>query len=222
MTAPQSTVFLQHNRVRLALHTLRAGEGRALLLLHGLGEASPAKEPMELVEWPGPIYALDFTGHGASTVPQGGGYTCELLMADVDIALTRLGGATLMGRGLGAYVALLAAGARPDRVRGAILRDGPGLGGGGATFNSPFIPYVDVSQKAPPDPYALVELATDVRPADYASTFARQAGQFSGLSQPVMVCARERPTWLAAVMTELDIEACTLHQAISWYAHSDS
>jgi pimeloyl-ACP methyl ester carboxylesterase len=222
MTAPQSTVFLQHNRIRLALHTLRAGEGRALLLLHGLGEASPAREPSELVEWPGPIYALDFTGHGASTVPQGGGYTCELLMADVDIALSRLQGATLMGRGLGAYVALLTAGGRPDRVRGAILRDGPGMAGGGPAFNSPFIAHVDTSHKGPPDPYALIELATDVRPADYASTFARQAGQFSGLSQPIMVCARERPPWLAAVMTELDIETSTLHQAISWYSHADS
>jgi pimeloyl-ACP methyl ester carboxylesterase len=222
MTAPQSTVFLQHNRVRLALHTLRAAEGRALLLLHGLGEASPAREPSELVEWEGPIYALDFTGHGASTVPQGGGYTCELLMADVDFALTHLQSATLMGRGLGAYVALLAAGARPHRVRGAILRDGPGLAGGGATFNSPFIAHVDTTQPSPPDPYALVELATDVRPPDYASTFARQAAQFSGLSQPIMICARERPAWMNAVMTELDIEVSTLHQAISWYAHSDS
>jgi pimeloyl-ACP methyl ester carboxylesterase len=222
MTAPQSTEFLQHNRVRLALHTLRAAEGRALLLLHGLGEASPAKEPLELVEWPGPIYALDFTGHGASTIPQGGGYTCELLMADVDIALARLQGATLMGRGLGAYVALLEAGARPNRVRGAILRDGPGLAGGGPAFNSPFIAHVDGSQKSPPDPYALVELATDVRPADYSSTFAHQAAQFSGLSLPIMVCARERPPWLAAVMSELDIEVSTLHQAISYYSQADS
>lgn len=222
MTAPQTTVFLQHNRVRLALHTLRAGEGRALLLLHGLGEASPEREPAELVEWPGPIYALDFTGHGASTIPKGGGYTCELLMADVDAALTRLHSATLVGRGLGAYVALLAAGGRPDRVRGAILRDGPGLAGGGPTFNSPFIGHVDTTQKAPPDPFALLELATDVRPADYASTFARQAAQFSGLAQPIMVCARERPPWLQAVMTELDIETTTVYQALNWYARSDS
>ena len=98
---------------------------------------------------------------------------------------------------------------------------GPGLAGGGATFNSPFVPYVDHSQKTPPDPYAMIELATDVRPPDYASTFARQAGQFSGLSQPIMVCCRERPAWLAAVMTELDIEVSTLHQALSQYARSD-
>jgi pimeloyl-ACP methyl ester carboxylesterase len=216
------TTYLQHNRVRLALHTLRPGSGRALLLLHGLGEKSPTREPSELVEWPGPIYALDFTGHGASTVPVGGGYTCELLMADVDTALAKLQSATLMGRGLGAYVALLAAGARPERVRGAILRDGPGLSGGGPTFNSPFVPYVDTTLQGPPDPYALVELAIDVRPADYAASFARQAGQFSGLTQPITVCARERPPWLAAVMTELDIETNSVSQALNWYASSDS
>jgi len=221
MNHPPSPELLQHNRVQLALHTLREGHGRALLLLHGLGERSPSVEPLELIEWPGPIYALDFTGHGASTVPVGGGYTCELLMADVDTALVKLQSATLMGRGLGAYVALLAAGARPERVKGAILRDGPGLSGGGATFNSPFVLHVDPAQKGPPDPYALVELATDVRPADYAAGFARQAGQFSGLSLPIIVCARERPGWLTAVMTELDIESMTLPQALAWYARSD-
>lgn len=221
MNAAQSPVFLQHNRIRLALHTLRAGEGKSLLLLHGLGERSPAMVPMELSEWPGPVYALDFTGHGQSTIPTSGGYTCELLMADVDTALIRLQHATLVGRGLGAYVALLIAGSRPERVRGAILRDGPGLAGGGASFNSPYIPYVDPQRAAPPDPYALIELATDVRPQDYASGFARQAAQFSGLSQPLMVCARERPPWLAAVMSELDLETCTLHQALSWYADSE-
>lgn len=221
MNAAQSPVFLQHNRIRLALHTLRAGEGRALLLLHGLGERSPASVPSELITWPGPVFALDFTGHGQSTIPTAGGYTCELLMADVDFALTRLHSVTLVGRGLGAYVALLIAGSRPERVRGTILRDGPGLAGGGATFNSPYIPYVDPQHSAPPDPYALVELATDVRPQDYASGFARQAAQFSGLSQPIMVCARERPPWLAAVMHELDLETCTLQQAISWYVDSE-
>jgi pimeloyl-ACP methyl ester carboxylesterase len=216
----RTTVFLQHNRIRLALHTLKASDGgRAvpILLLHGLGERSPERAPDELLDWPGAVYALDFTGHGASTIPAAGGYTCELLMADVDTALAKIGNATLFGRGLGAYVALLIAGSRPDRVRGAVLTDGPGLAGGGSASNSPFIPYVDPSQPSPPDPYALVELAVDVRPRDYASVFARQAAQFSGLSEPITVCARERPPWLAAVMSELDIELMTLSQALSHY-----
>jgi pimeloyl-ACP methyl ester carboxylesterase len=220
-SSDSSPTYLQHNRVRLALHTLRAGNGRALLLLHGLGERSPKTVPNELLDWPGPVFALDFTGHGMSTVPVGGGYTCELLMADVDTALTHLQNATLVGRGIGAYVALLIAGSRPERVRGTILRDGPGLAGGGPASPSPYIPFVDASQPAPPDPYALVELAGDIRPQDYASIFARQAAQFSGLSQPLLVVARERPAWLAAVMAELDIEMTSLANALHWYMESE-
>jgi pimeloyl-ACP methyl ester carboxylesterase len=211
------TEHLQHNRIELALHTLRPGEGRSLLLLHGIGERSPLRVPDELAGWRGPIHALDFTGHGSSSVPRGGGYTCELLMADADVALRRLGTATLVGRGLGAYVALLLAGARPKQVRGAILRDGPGLAGGGAGMSSPYIPHADETQPAPPDPFALVELATDIRPPDYACIFARLAAQLSELRHPVAVCARERPSWLEAVMKELDLEAITVREALDWY-----
>ena len=105
----QGTVTVRHSRIELALHRLRDGDGRPLLHLHGLGERSPEAMPDHLAGWPGPVWALDFTGHGASSVPVGGGYFCELLMADVDAALAHLGPATLYGRGLGAYVALLTA-----------------------------------------------------------------------------------------------------------------
>src|SRR5437660_12565530 len=99
---------LRHGKVELALHELRAGTGRPLLLLHGLGERSPEKVPADAEAWDGPVYALDFTGHGASSITIGGGYTPEILMADVDAALMHLGSATVLGRGLGGYVALLA------------------------------------------------------------------------------------------------------------------
>ena len=82
-----STVRLQHNRIGLALHRLRDGEGQPLLLLHGLGEQSPEVAPGWTSSWKGAVFALDFTGHGASDVPRGGGYTAETLMADVDVAL---------------------------------------------------------------------------------------------------------------------------------------
>jgi pimeloyl-ACP methyl ester carboxylesterase len=213
---------LTHNRVQLALHALRGataeGPTRPLLLLHGLGEHAPSTLPEELASWPGAVYALDFTGHGESTVPRGGGYTCELLMADADVALARLGACTVVGRGLGAYVALLLAGGRPDLVRGVILRDGPGLAGGGSGSTSPTIPFVDVTQPAPPDAFALVELSTDVRPPDYACVFARQAAQVSGLASPIAVCCCERPGWLAAVIEELDVQVTTLPQALARYA----
>ena len=113
--------MLIHNRIELALHELRARDGPTLLMLHGLGEHSALPSADVLDAWTGPIAGLDFTGHGASTVPIGGGYSCEVLMGDTDVALAHLGPCTVLGRGLGAYVALMIAGARPDLVRGAIL-----------------------------------------------------------------------------------------------------
>ena len=62
-------IRLAHSKVELALHELRGGGGQPLLLLHGLGERSPKEIPLELSGWPGPLYALDFTGHGDSTLP---------------------------------------------------------------------------------------------------------------------------------------------------------
>jgi pimeloyl-ACP methyl ester carboxylesterase len=193
---------VRHNRVDLAVHRLRGGEGRPLLHLHGLGERSPAALPPHLDGWTGPVWALDFTGHGASTIPVGGGYFCEVLMADVDAVLAELGPSTLYGRGLGAYVALLTAGSRPDAVRGAVLDDGPGLTGGGTAPTTPFVLTEPLTAAGPPDPYALLELSHDVRPADYATTYARQAATLAGLDVALAVCARVRPGWLAAVASE--------------------
>jgi pimeloyl-ACP methyl ester carboxylesterase len=208
-------IRLRHNKIELALHELRTGAGRPLLLLHGLGERSPERVPRELASWPGAIFALDLTGHGASTVPRGGGYTAEILMADADTALQKLGSATLLGRGLGAYVALLLAGGRPEQVRGAILRDGPGLAGGGSGATSACIPHVDAHAPAPPDPFVLTELSRDIRPRDYAAIFARQATQRSGLDPALFVCGLERPDWLAAVCDEVGVEITSLPAALS-------
>ena len=99
--------WLTHVRVRLALHHLRDGSGRPLLLLHGLGEASPDAAPDWAEAWPGAVLALDFTGHGDSTVPVGGGYTAELLLADADIALAHVGAATVVFPGASERAAVL-------------------------------------------------------------------------------------------------------------------
>ncbi len=218
--ARPATVTLTHMRISLALHRLRHGDGRPLLLLHGLGEHTPAAVPATVAGWAGPIWGLDFTGHGASTVPAGGGYTAEILMGDVDHALAHLGEATIVGRGLGAYVALLIAGARPRLVAGAVLTDGPGLAGGGPSPHSPAaIRAADrVWPGATPDPYALVELARDVRPADYASQYLRQAVQLSGLDTPVTVASVVRPPWLAAVADEPGVVEAGLAEALGRYA----
>jgi pimeloyl-ACP methyl ester carboxylesterase len=196
-------VIVRHNRIDLALHHLRTGDGdRPLLLLHGLGEHTPTGVPEHLAVWPGPVWGLDLTGHGASSIPAGGGYTCEILMGDVDAALAHLGPATVYGRGLGAYVALLIAGARPDLVRGAVLDDGPGLNGGGPEPGTSYVLPAPLAQGGAPDPYAQLELSRDVRPADYAAAYARQATTLSGLDTAVVVCAVVRPPWLTVVAAE--------------------
>lgn len=212
-----SVDMITHNRVELALHTLRSGSGRPLLLLHGLGESSPREVPEAVDGWSGPIAALDFTGHGASTMPVGGGYTAEILMGDADAAIHHLGEVTIVGRGLGAYIALLVAGARPQNVRGAVLADGPGLSGGPSSpVSQPVFSLEPVDSS--PDPYALVELGRDLRPPDYATAFSRLAVQGSDLDQPITVTARFRPAWLRAVVEEPGVgEADSVRAGLTLY-----
>ena len=215
------TVKLRHSKVDLALHRLKdGGDERAhpLLLLHGLGEQSPEKLPGEFSRWSGAVWALDFTGHGESTVPKGGGYTAELMLADTNSALEFLGEATVVGRGLGGYIALLAAGARPDVVTGAAILDGPGLIGGAPQPGSYYITMPDTAAIAPPDPFALVELARDIRPPDYAAAFVWLATNASLLEYPISVCGMLRPPWLEAVVGEPGVLETDLASALDMYA----
>lgn len=193
------TVFLQHNRVRLALHTLRDAAGPRLLLLHALGDRSPERLPAELADWPGAVYALDFTGHGASSVPAGGGYTAEVLMGDADVALAAIGPASIVGRGLGGYIALLLAGARPGEVLGVAILDGAGLSGGGDVPGPAVVRGVP-GPLSSPDPFALVELGSDLRPPAYVRRFAELAVEGSRVTNPIAICGRQRPAWLQAVL----------------------
>ena len=221
-----TTETVVHGKIELALHHLRpataAVEGRPLLLLHGLGESSPTAVPWYVETWPGPVAALDFTGHGDSTVSRGGGYTAEILLADADAALGALTDGdparsiTVLGRGLGAYIALLLAGARPAQVHGAILADGPGLAGGptGPTSQSFFSLPTDGRS---PDPYVLVELGRDLRPPDYAASFVRLALAGSALDEPIAVTAVVRPDWLDAVAREHGVMDATLAEALATY-----
>lgn len=194
--------LLEHNQVTLALHEVGRGgaEGsHPLLMLHGLGERTPRSLP-EYLDWPGRVLGLDLTGHGDSTLPIGGGYTSEILVGDVDAALCHLDQpVTILGRGLGAYVGLLCAGARPDVVHGVVMTDGPGLAGGGVHPGSRAL-VIPVDSAGPPDPYAMMELARDIRPADYARTFASLAVEGSALDVPLWVAAMVRPAWVEAIL----------------------
>jgi len=211
--------MLQHGKVWLALHHLRTGSGRALLLLHGLGHHSPTGTPRWASAWTGPIAALDFTGHGLSTVPRGGGYSAEILLADADVALGALGEATVVGHGLGAYIALQLAGARATSVRGAVLADGPGLAGGAVQPTSSSYAVLE-GRATTPDPYALHEMSRDLRPGDYATIFVRMAVERSGLDEPITVAAVVRPPWLAAVADEVGVARAGISEALAVYQNS--
>ena len=219
MSTAIQTISLQHNRITLALHQLQDGAGRPLLLLHGLGESAVNIASLPL-SWAGPIWALDFTGHGASTVPRGGGYSAEILMADVDVALRYLGEATVLGRGLGGYVAFLIAGARPSLVRGAVIVDGPGLTGGSihATSSSE-IPVAGPRVGQAPDPWALIELSRDARPPNYAVTFTHLAVAGSGIDDPIAVTCKVSPPWIEAIKAEAGVMTdITMQDALDIYA----
>ena len=227
MNSLADPVVLRHYHVRLALHQVRVGSGHPLLLLHGLGEATRADLPPYFDEWPGPIWGLDFTGHGASSVPVGGGYTAEILLADANVALAHIGEATVFGRGVGAWIALLLAGARPTRVRGAILFDGPGLVGGGTEPGSSFVIEAPAAaggnaKLTTPDPFAVAELARDVRPPDYAASFVRFSVEGSDLPEPITVSTVARPEWLVAVAAEPGVADLPVEEALALYSSSGS
>ncbi len=201
---------LVHGRIKLELHERRRGHGAPLLLLHALrGSSEDWETGIEV--WRGPVYALDFSGHGRSEWLTGGAYTPELLTADADAALAYLGRpATLVGAGLGAYVALLLAGARPAQVNAALLLPGLGLEGGGPQpdFDRPGEAPADeagASRVRPAngvraDPMLRV-LDTDVRPTDYAETIAGAARRLVLLED-----GRERPPWWEAVRRSASAE----------------
>ncbi len=204
-------IRLLHGRVSVELHEVRSQRGPTLLLLHALRGSSDDWDA-EPRTWPGTVYALDFAGHGRSKWIGGGSYYAELFAADADVALSHIGPARVVGAGLGAYVALLLAGARPDQVPAALLLPGAGLEGGSplpdfdatGAAESTFPDEAEVRARADgsnADPrLAIVE--NDVRPTDYAHAFAATARRLL-----LMEDGAPRPAWWQAVCQAETAEA---------------
>jgi pimeloyl-ACP methyl ester carboxylesterase len=218
-----SPVLLEHGRITLALHRLRDGnqgdaedETPRLLLLHSLGSRTPKVIPSEVAQaWQGSVWGLDFSGHGQSSIATGGGYSAEVLMADVDTALRHLGPCTLLGAGLGGYIALLIAGAAPQRVERVIVTGGSGLAGGGVRPGSEQILVpVGSFDGTTPDAFALMELSSDVRPPNYIASFVRQFVGAREQPRAVCVATAARPPWLSAVVEEYGVEVTSLTDAL--------
>jgi len=212
---------LRHARVELELHVLSQHDGPALLLLHELGGSSADWGEMAAA-WSGSVFGLDFSGHGRSERMRGGVYQPELLAADADVALAEIGPAMLIGAGVGAYVALLLAGGRPDLVPAALLLPGRGLAGGGPqpNWDRSSVATLDPAQHAPLpdgcDPQCC-GLENDPRPPDYAAHFGRAARRLLLFED-----GSPRPPWWHAVGGEVvsgtPVEA--LHKLHSPLLHS--
>ncbi len=108
------------------------------------------------------------------------------------------------------------AGGRPKLVQGTILLDGRGLAGGGTVPRA-----IDVrgapDQRTALDPFALIELAEDLRPPDYAASFAKIAREASGLDTPISVCTGAEAAWIEAVLEDPGAKRCELNEALSRY-----
>jgi pimeloyl-ACP methyl ester carboxylesterase len=200
---------IRHGRVSIALHELRAAPGPTLLCLHALG-GSAADFRSAAGLWPGRVVALDFAGHGGSDPLRGGGYYPEILAGDADAVLAHTGAAHLLGAGVGAYVALLLAGGRPDLVPAALLLPGAGLDGGGVAPDHATDTERRWTDLAPPlpgcDP-AVRRLERDLRPPDYAIAFALAARRLllaeDGASRPAWWHAAQRSPAAARAPVDL-------------------
>jgi pimeloyl-ACP methyl ester carboxylesterase len=179
---------LRNGRVEIVLHEARAGGSGdlPLLLLHQVGGS--AVDWLERTPvWDGPVFALDFAGHGDSSHVAGGGYCPEYHLAEADLALAAVGDrAAVAGAGLGAYVALLLAGARPEQVPAALLLPGRGLRGGGDAPGADALemPGLDEWEAQMADDSSHYRKGTDagvarserdLRPPDYVQDFAQAA-----------------------------------------------
>lgn len=202
---------ITHGDVPLALHERRAGAGEPLLLLHALGGSS-ADWGVETDAWPGPVFALDFAGHGESAWRPGGAYTPELFAADADAALGIVGAGAVAGAGLGAYVALLLAGTRPALVSAALLLPGRGLDGGGPRPTGRVFAGFAPDATTHNDPM-VTTCEIDVRPPDYARAF--------GDATRALVLAEDdgaRPPWWAAVRDVANVRRISGDRATAFTA----
>ena len=209
---------IRHGRIHLELHELAQRNGLPMLLLHGLfgSSADWGEAP---ATWPGPVLALDFAGHGHSEWIVGGAYYPELLAGDADAVLAHISHAAIAGAGVGAYIALLLAGARRDAVRAALLLPGAGLAGGGAApdFQREFPQLTEATPASAACDPMVCTLEHDVRPVDYAESFAHAARRLllveNGEPRPAWWQAARRSPAAEAIHTDLPAALVRLHTA---------
>jgi pimeloyl-ACP methyl ester carboxylesterase len=207
-------IRLHHARTAIALHELTHGDGLPLLVLHALGGSSADWRQVAMA-WPGRVIGVDFSGHGESERLRGGAYWPELLLGDADVALEQIGPAAVAGAGLGAYIALLLAGSRPQSVPAALLLPGRGFAGGGPQpdFDRPLLTALTPADPAPLPPGCdpmCCALELDPRPPEYAAQFAAAARRLLLLED-----GDPRPPWWQAARAHAEIVHGTWEQGVS-------
>jgi pimeloyl-ACP methyl ester carboxylesterase len=129
-SGPVLSRFAEANGVRL--HYLTAGQGPAVILLHGFGETSHMWLPlMERLSVNHTVIAPDLRGAGGSAKPEGGYRKKEMAVDIHALAQTlKLGNVTIVGHDIGLMVAYAYAAQYPAEVDRIALMDAflPGVG----------------------------------------------------------------------------------------------
>src|SRR5256885_12220678 len=121
---------------------LRAGEGSAVVLLHGIGSNASTWEPVgSALAEAHDVIAPDFLGHGASAKPRGD-YSLGAFASGVRDLLQLLGveRATIVGHSLGGGVAMQLAYQHPELCERLVLVSSGGPGPSGSPPPPPGAP----------------------------------------------------------------------------------
>ncbi len=108
----------------VALKTLELGRGPTLVLVHGLGTGRMVWMPTarKLIA-AHRVVMVDLPGHGESPMPDPFSLEAAAEALDRVVAKQKAESTLVVGQGVGGLIALMAAGAHPDRARGLVLID---------------------------------------------------------------------------------------------------
>jgi pimeloyl-ACP methyl ester carboxylesterase len=139
------------------------GEGRPVLLLHGL--AGHAREWSDTARWLTErcrVVAFDARGHGASErFPMDVSRAAHVADAAFAAEQLGLGPAVVIGQSLGGQTAMLLAAERPDLVLGLVIADASPAGGGAAPGIEAAVADVSNSLRRWPVPFRSQEAAVE-------------------------------------------------------------
>ena len=219
-----------HGKIDLALHHLRPApdaDGRR----HAAAAAPPrprrgVADRGALVRGrrgPGRSRRSTSRATVGSTMPHGGGYTAEILLADADAALGALtvddpDAARSRCSAGGSARTSPSSSPAPGRRRCTAPSSptGPGSPAGRRGRRRRASSRSRPTARTP-DPYALVELGRDLRPPDYAASFVRLALAGSPSTSRSPCTAMIRPEWLDAVANEHGVMDVPLAEALTAY-----